>query len=273
MRRTQRPAIGWHVIARGARRLELFKDPEDFSTFLTILKASLTVAGATLWAFALMSNHYHLVIYASTEQLTDCMWRANRTYSRYHNRKYGLVGHAFDGPYKAYAQPTPILLLRTIAYVLMNPVSAGIRERPQDWIWSSARDYLGLPGSPLTVYPSMALERVSQDPAQAWSAFHRAMQREASRPRRPLTDQLSRTQVHAQQFEWLLEHATEIEAMLGGEDLTTVAMYWGRMCGIVPRAMALVLGDRSARQISRTISDFAARLRGGSANPSIAALP
>ena len=267
MRRTKRASIGWHVIARGARRLDLFKDNQDFLNFLAILRFALIASGSTLWAFTLMSNHYHLVIRASTTQLTACMRRVNRTYSRYHNRKYGLVGHAFDGPYKAYAQPTAMLLLRTIAYVFMNPVTAGLSRHPEDWQWSSVREYLGMPGSVLRVNPQDVMHLVSTDPAKAWAAFHTAMERELKRPKRVVADQLSRTQLHAQQFEWLLEHAREIESQLQGEDATLVALYWARNCGITPKAIALVLEDRSSHQVSQSTSKFAARLR---KNPTLA---
>ena len=70
MRRVQRDSVGWHVIARGARRLDLFHDEQDFSIFIAVLRRAVEVSGATLWAFAIMTNHYHLVIYASTKQLT-----------------------------------------------------------------------------------------------------------------------------------------------------------------------------------------------------------
>jgi putative transposase len=38
-----------------------------------------------------------------------------------------------------------------IDYIHMNPVRRGLVERPEDWPWSSARDWLGLPGCPLPV--------------------------------------------------------------------------------------------------------------------------
>jgi len=253
--------------------LDLFKDGHDFMTFLIMLRQALLASGSTLWAFTLMSNHYHLIIHASSEQLTGCMRRVNRCYSRYHNAKYGLVGHAFDGPYKAYAQPTPILLLRTIAYVFMNPVTAGISSRPEEWAWSSVRDYLGLPGSPFNVDPRAALDQVSKDPTVAWAAFHRAMEREAMRPKRVASDTLTRTQVHAQQFEWLLEHARESEAQLAGEDPILMALHWGRQCGISPKAMSSVLSDRTADQISQALFRFSAKLKADPARRKRLALP
>lgn len=261
MRRIQCDSIGWHVIARGARRLDLFRDDEDYAAFLAMLSKALKASGAILWAVTLMSNHYHLVLYASSKQLTACMMRVNRLYARYHNRRYGLVGHAFDGPYKAYPQPSPLLLLRTIAYVFLNPVAAGITRHPEDYRWSCVRDYLNLPGSAIHVDPPEVLAHVHADAARAWALFHRAMERESSRPRRKIGDALTRTEIHAQQFEWLLDHALESRESLGGEDPVQAAMYWARQCGVTPRAMAVVLEQRSPQWIRRTLWDLGEELR------------
>src|SRR5436190_11695413 len=61
-RRTLAP-IGRHVFARGTRRLQLFHDDEDYLQFIIFLKHALSKSGCVLWAFTLMSNHYHLVLY------------------------------------------------------------------------------------------------------------------------------------------------------------------------------------------------------------------
>lgn len=254
--------IGWHVIARGARRLDLFRDPQDFNLFLTMLRFALRASGATLWAFTLMSNHYHMVLHATLQQLPACMMRLNRLYARYHNRRYDLVGHAFDGPYKAYRQPTPLLLLRTIAYVFMNPVAAGMRQSPEDYPWSCVRDYLGLPGSPLEVDPAEILSRIDPDPARAWKCFHRAMDQESSRIQRRVSTLVpTRTQIHSQQFEWLLDHARESAAILGEEDPVQLAIHWGKQCGIARKAMAAVLTELTPRQITKQGERMVERLK------------
>jgi REP element-mobilizing transposase RayT len=259
MRRIKRDPVGWHVINRATRRLDLYQDEQDFSTFLAILSNALTASETTLWAMTLMSNHYHLVLYAGSDQLSDCMHRVNREYSRYHNGRYHMVGHSFEGPYKAYAQPTPFLLLRTIAYVFMNPVAAGLTSRPEDYRWSTVRDYLDIPGSAFRVNPADVMNRVSNEPSQAWSSFHHAMDRELNRPRRR-SNGLTRTEVHAQQFEWLLEHARESIPTLEGEDPVDMAIYWARQCGVAPKAIATVLEDQSPKQIGYRYSRIAAKM-------------
>ena len=259
MRRAKLDRIGWHVIARGARRLELFHEQDDFPQFLTFLKYSLTKSNAVLWAYTLMSNHYHLVLYASSEELRACIQRLNRLYSYYHNHKYSLVGHAFDGPYRAYPQSSPLLLLRCIAYVFMNPVSAFMVKDPKDYPWSCYKQFLGIPGSPMEADLASLIPLANPDPKKAWQYFYRAMDREARRPKRTVSDGLTMTALHAQQFEWLLELAEDRREELAGESPELVAIYWARQLGVVPRAIAKVLG-KSSREISDSLYQLKKRI-------------
>jgi len=261
MRRPKAEKIGWHVLARGARRLELFHDLQDYDRFLSILKYSLSNSNTLLWAFTLMSNHYHLVLYASTEEVTACMRRLDTMYSHYHNERYGLVGHAFDGPYRSYWQPSSFLLLRTIAYVFLNPVSAFIAKDPGEYAWSCCRQFLDLPGSPMEADLNSLMQWVGPDAETAWSLFHAAMKREARRPPKPVTDRLSMTAVHAQQFEWLLEYARERQDHFSGESPELVAIYWARQYGIAPRSIATVLEFPSTRMISDALYQLSLRIK------------
>lgn len=262
MRRPHRDEMDWHVFSRGARRLDLFHEEGDFLKFLSILKWAVEVSGGALLAYCLMSNHYHLVVRATSEQLTALMRRLNSTYSLYHNEKYKLVGHAFDGPYQAFPQKSPLLMLRTIAYVFLNPVQAGMVSRPEDYRWSCYRDYLGLHGTPLPVNPFVALRTVDEDLVEARRRFRQVMEEEARRPKRPHQGVPTALAVAQQQFQWLREYARQRKADLEGERPTVVAMHWARQCGVPPRAMAAAMGDASIGQVRQTLWRFTEKLRG-----------
>src|SRR3982750_1685761 len=106
MRRLHCDTAIWHVFARGSRRMELFRKEPDFMKFLDLLAFGRRASQCSLWAYALMSNHYHRVVEGSSTALAKCMHRLNGMYSSFHNQKYGLEGHAFDGPYHAFRQKT-----------------------------------------------------------------------------------------------------------------------------------------------------------------------
>jgi REP element-mobilizing transposase RayT len=261
MKRLHCGTATWHVFARGARRLELFRDPADYSQFLTFLAYSLRESGCVLWAYALMTNHYHLVLYGSSDQLTACMRRLGLLYSLYHNKRYGLNGHAFDGPYQAYRQATPLLALWTIAYVFLNPVKGGLCSRPEDYPWSGYRSFLGLPGSPLSVDIAALQPAIDVDPRRAWARFRDALRAEARRPAKIVHGRLTMIEVHIQQFGWLLDYANEHPVPDCRVDPMALAIYWARKCGISPRAIAQVLGINDAREIGRILKKLSARMR------------
>jgi hypothetical protein len=240
--------------------LELFRDRGDYLHFISVLQYALLTSGCALWGFTLMLNHYHLVLYGSSVELTACMRRLNSMYSTYHNRKYGLEGHAFDGPYQAYRQGSLFLLLRCIAYVFLNPVAAGKAAKPEDYPWTSYRSFVGMIGSPMETPIANLMGQVDQDPRKAWTLFYRAMEREVIRSKAKPVHGLSMVEVHSQQFEWLLEYAQELAPRLGGEDPKLVAMYWARQCGIWPRAISLVLKDTSPYQVSQAVRGLKTRL-------------
>jgi putative transposase len=259
MRRFTCGVADWHIFARGARRLELIRDDQDCSQFLIFMAYALKKSGCILSAFALMTNHYHLVLRGTSSQLTACMRRLNNQYSRYHNRRYRLSGHAFDGPFQAFRQATPLLTLRCIAYVLFNPVKAGLCVRPEDYPWTSCRSYLGLPGSPFEVDPAPVIQSVDPNPKVGWAKFHRAMEVEARRPTRRSVGSLTMVDVHMDQFDWLLGYARMHSDQLCGEDPRVIAMYWARQCGIVPRAIARAL-DQPVEEVRNELRRLAGRL-------------
>ncbi len=61
----------------------------------------------------------------------------------YFNRKYATVGHLFQGRYKAMLCDKDSYLLSLVKYIHMNPVRAGRTRRPEAYLWSSHRFYIG----------------------------------------------------------------------------------------------------------------------------------
>jgi putative transposase len=249
----------WHVIARGTRRLWLFRDDEDFSTFLNCLTFALRATECELWGYTLMSNHYHLVLYGSSRAIVDCMYHTDKLYAHLHNAKYRLKGHVFDAPYKAFRIRSCRIALWTLAYVFLNPVKAGLRSKPEDYPWSGFRSFVGLDGSPLPVQASLLMDRIDLPMKQAWERFHECMRIEAGRIPKDSGDGPTMSEVHLSQFAWLLDHAKAHPALLGGESPEEVAIYWGRQCGIAPRVMAKALGMDTSKEIRNTLYRFKQR--------------
>jgi hypothetical protein len=189
------------------------------------------------------------------------MRRLNMMFSRYHNKRYKLDGHTFDGPYQAFRQATPYLMLHTIAYVFYNPVKGGLSRRPEDYPWSCCRCYLDMTGSPLTVEAGRLMASIDPDTKKVWSRFRQAMENEARRAAKATAGRPTMMELHQEQFEWLLEHAKEASDRLKGEDPTLVAMHWAREIGVTPKAMARVLGESMTGSIRVQLCRFNKRLK------------
>jgi REP element-mobilizing transposase RayT len=127
---------------RGRRREEIFASPEDFSTFIKLLKE-----GAELWhvrvsAYCLLSSHYHLLIQTPLGNLSRFMRHLNGVYTQRYNRAHECDGQLFRGRYKAILVEEDSYLLELVRYIHRNPLNAGIVEKIDQYPWSSHCAYL-----------------------------------------------------------------------------------------------------------------------------------
>src|SRR5437870_10748112 len=137
----------YHLMSRGDRREEIFRDDLDRKNFLQTLAAASTKTGWQVHAYCLMSNHFHLVVETPRANLVAGMKWLLGTYTMRFNRRHKLSGHLFAGRYKSLLidGATPGYLRTVCDYVHLNPARAkllGKRERLQKYRWSSYPSYL-----------------------------------------------------------------------------------------------------------------------------------
>jgi putative transposase len=128
----------FHVTARGAGRIAIYRDDDDRRAFLGLFALAVTTFGWSTHAFCLMTNHYHLVVEAFRLGLSDGMQRLNGIYAQSFNAKHARWGHLFGERF--WCRPVDEEeLAATCAYVLANPVRAGLCDEVADWPWSASR--------------------------------------------------------------------------------------------------------------------------------------
>ncbi len=131
-----------HVINRGVEQRNVFLDEEDFNTFLSLLCDACIEFGVKVHAYALMSNHYHLLIETAKENLSRFMRRVNSAYAIYFNKKHRRSGHLWQGRFKSNYVTDEGYLYTLIRYIEYNPLKAGLVEKMGVYPYSSALFFL-----------------------------------------------------------------------------------------------------------------------------------
>ncbi len=137
-----------HVYARGIRKEAIYLDDLDRRRYLDLLRATVVTRRWTCLAYCLLDNHVHLLIETPEANLSSGMQYLQGTYAGAFNRRYGFVGHLFQGRFGAVRVRSDRQMCAVAAYVARNPVEAGLCEAPEDWRWSSYRTAFGSPAPP-----------------------------------------------------------------------------------------------------------------------------
>ena len=167
----------YHICNRGVLGNNIFLDERDYTRFLFLLlyfqspirlnniswyitalekKGSFGIKPDTikemqktrqvdLISFALMPNHFHILLCNLEDQITSVyMHRVLTAYSKYFNAKYKKKGHLFQGPFMAVRIENNEQRLHTSAYIHKNPIDvSGYRTSYEKYKYSSLQDYLG----------------------------------------------------------------------------------------------------------------------------------
>jgi REP element-mobilizing transposase RayT len=138
------PGALYHVISRGNQKQDIFLDDRDLKAFLSYLSEYKTRYPFHLYAYALMRNHFHLLLEVEGTPLSKIMQSLLFRYTRYFNKRYGKVGHLFQGRYKAILCDKDAYLLELIRYIHLNPVRAKVVTDAERYLWTSHLSYLGM---------------------------------------------------------------------------------------------------------------------------------
>jgi putative transposase len=138
----------YHVTSRGDRREPIYRDDVDRTAHLAVLAQAMARFDAQVLAYCLMDNHYHLVLHTRSANLSRLMRHLNGVYTQAFNRRHNLVGHLFQGRFKAILVDRDAYLLEVVRYVELNPVRAAIVSDPLAWPWSSYASHVGQAPTP-----------------------------------------------------------------------------------------------------------------------------
>ena len=125
----------YHVTSRGVARQDIVKDDHDRRFFRRQLTLARRRHHWLVYAWCLMTNHFHLVVVCDLERLSRGMHLLNFRYAQAFNARYDRTGHLFQGRFDARVIEGDEHLTTVCEYVFDNPVRAGLCEGRADWPW------------------------------------------------------------------------------------------------------------------------------------------
>ena len=94
---------------------------------------------ALLYNYCLMDNHVHLLIKTGSEPLSHLMKRICVRYAAFFKWKYHRTGHLFQDRFRSEPVEDKAYLLAVYRYITLNPVTAGLCEKPGTYPWCGVR--------------------------------------------------------------------------------------------------------------------------------------
>jgi REP element-mobilizing transposase RayT len=113
-------------MGRGIDGIKIFRNRKDREDFLERLADLCRADALSVYAWALMSNHLHLLLRTGNQLLSDSMRKLLTGYVVNYNRRHKRCGHLFQNRYKSIICEDDPYLLELTRYIHLNPLRAGI---------------------------------------------------------------------------------------------------------------------------------------------------
>ncbi len=98
--RLQYPDAIYHLMARGNGRQDIVRDDDDRQRLQDYLGRAVVRCSWRVYAFAIMSNHFHLVLKTPEPNLARGMQVFLSSYANASARRHRFAGHVFQGRYR-----------------------------------------------------------------------------------------------------------------------------------------------------------------------------
>ncbi|MEZ4600802.1 MAG: transposase [Syntrophotaleaceae bacterium] len=127
------PGLVFHIMGRGIEGRNIFQDDKDREGFLKRLADEVSKPGGPhLYAWALLPNHFHLLIRNGEGLLSPMMRRLMTGHAVSYNLRHKRQGHLFQNRYKSIVVEEEPYFLELVRYIHLNPVRAGILQNMEE---------------------------------------------------------------------------------------------------------------------------------------------
>jgi putative transposase len=144
--RLDAPGALHHIMGRGIERTAIFRTDQDREDFLNRLGELCTDGKLIVYAWALMSNHFHILVRTGRQGISKSMRKLLTGYVVNFNLRHKRYGHLFQNRYKSIICEDDPYLLELTRYIHLNPLRAGIvkdMKRLNSYPWAGHSAIMG----------------------------------------------------------------------------------------------------------------------------------
>lgn len=145
----------YHIYNRGNNRENLFYEERNYHYFLKLYARYIEPVADT-YAYCLLRNHFHVLVYIKTEEEQEQTFRVSETlkvfkvlnpsrqfsnlfnaYAKAINKAYQRTGSLFQHPFGRIPVTSDAYFVHLIAYIHHNPQKHGFVDDFRNWTYSS----------------------------------------------------------------------------------------------------------------------------------------
>ncbi|OPX25946.1 MAG: hypothetical protein B1H06_06735 [Candidatus Cloacimonas sp. 4484_143] len=143
----------YHLYNRGCNKDAIFLHETDYNDLIKRIQSSKHLDYLKILSYCLMPNHYHFLVQQTSDiPVTQWIGYIFNGYVQSFNKRNEHSGTLFEGRVRAKLITDNNYLIKTVIYIHLNPVIAGLVTKPEDWKYSNYPDWIGLTNSSLTDY-------------------------------------------------------------------------------------------------------------------------
>lgn len=124
--RLDAPGTLHHIIVRGIERRQIVDDDRDRRDFVSRMGTVAVESASSVYAWALMTNHAHILLRSGPSGLSQYMRRILSGYAISYNRRHRRHGHLFQNRYKSIICEEDLYFKELVRYIHLNPLRVGL---------------------------------------------------------------------------------------------------------------------------------------------------
>lgn len=134
----------FHVYNRGVAKGKIFFSDRNYRYFIRRINEAFEEDYLEIIAYCLMPNHFHFIFFQKRPLgISDFIKAVCNGYVKAINKERQRSGHLFEGKYKIKKIDSNEYILHLSRYIHLNPVRAKLVSKPDEWLFSSYKEYIG----------------------------------------------------------------------------------------------------------------------------------